>query len=569
MSFLSGFPDKFFKNIPATLLAEAPGKTLGVLPMRKLIVLSCLLMSSFSLSAQTNEIEALKSELATAVGKERVEKMILLSELYQQQSDATRAIAYASRAFELAKLENRKALMALALNREGRALLMEDSPKSSAQAERKFQESLRLIGNSGDKTLKLENFNHLLVIAENSAEASKAIEIKKKIAALDGSGAIVIPEGPGKELLAPIPPPTPAERYRDISETNKQLNERLSSLNLQKAELEKILQNREQEIEEMTEFQMRQELLLARQKSVLDSLSLKGLRDSFLLSQQTIQLKERETQLQIERGRRNMFLAIAAIIIVIAIALYSRYLGIKSYNSLLEKKNEIIREEKQRSEELLLNILPAAIADELKAKGAARARFYPQASVLFADFENFSPIARKLSPEKLVSDLDHCFKAFDQIVEKYNLEKIKTIGDSYMAAGGLPAENYAHPTNMIRAALEMQEFLLDWKLEKLEKGEPFFEARIGIHTGPLVAGVVGLKKFAYDVWGDTVNIASRIESSGKPGQVNISGATYELVKEQFNCKYRGKVPAKNMGEIDMYFIDYQFEGDLAKPEIKS
>jgi class 3 adenylate cyclase len=174
---------------------------------------------------------------------------------------------------------------------------------------------------------------------------------------------------------------------------------------------------------------------------------------------------------------------------------------------------------------------------------------------MFTDFKNFTKISEKLSPSELVAAIDACFKAFDNIIDKYNIEKIKTIGDSYMAAGGLPVANKTNPIDTVSAALEIQSFMLNDKEQKAAEGKPFLEIRIGVHTGPVVAGIVGIKKFAYDIWGDTVNIASRMESSGVAGKVNISGATYELIKEKFTCVHRGKIEAKNKGMIDMYFVD--------------
>jgi len=222
---------------------------------------------------------------------------------------------------------------------------------------------------------------------------------------------------------------------------------------------------------------------------------------------------------------------------------------------LKKKDNKIIAAEKAKSDELLLNILPSEIAEELKKNGHSDARPFDKVSVLFTDFKGFTAIAEKFSAEKLVAELDLCFRAFDQLMSKYNVEKIKTIGDSYMCAGGIPIPNTTNPIDIVKCGLEIQQFMKTYKEERIEKNEPFFELRIGIHTGPIVAGIVGLKKFAYDIWGDTVNIASRMESSGEVGKVNISGATYELVKDHFVCTYRGKILAKNKGEVDMYFVE--------------
>lgn len=213
-----------------------------------------------------------------------------------------------------------------------------------------------------------------------------------------------------------------------------------------------------------------------------------------------------------------------------------------------------IEKEKQKSEKLLLNILPAQIAEELKHTGRVKPVYYSSASVLFTDFENFSTIAELMEPEDLVKELDYCFSYFDRVIEKYNLEKLKTIGDSYMCCGGIPQTNHTHPLDVIMAALQIQKFMAFRKIKKSKQNLPYWDIRIGIHSGSLLSGVIGKKKFVYDVWGDTVNLASRMESSGVAGQINISQATFDLVKDSFEVEHRGKILAKNMGEVDMYLI---------------
>jgi class 3 adenylate cyclase len=233
-----------------------------------------------------------------------------------------------------------------------------------------------------------------------------------------------------------------------------------------------------------------------------------------------------------------------------------REASLKREQALLEEKVRIrtaeLAAQKEKTEELLLNILPHDTAEELKSKGYATTRFYNMASVMFTDFKDFTKISETMKPTELISELDSCFKKFDDIIEKYGLEKIKTIGDSYMCAGGIPKADDFNPIRITLAALEICEFM---EVRRKQKNviAPF-EIRIGIHTGPITAGVVGKKKFAYDIWSDTVNTASRMESSGKVGMVNVSGTTYEFIKTYFNCEHRGKVEAKNKGQIDMYFV---------------
>ncbi len=206
-------------------------------------------------------------------------------------------------------------------------------------------------------------------------------------------------------------------------------------------------------------------------------------------------------------------------------------------------------------EGLLLNILPAEVAKELQVNGHATPRNYESVSVMFTDFKGFTSIAEKMSPQELVEELNTCFITFDNIIGKYNLEKIKTIGDSYMCAGGIPTPDKDHVINMIKASLEIKDYINQNNIKRGHAGLDPWYLRIGIHVGPLVAGVVGKKKYAYDIWGGTVNIASRMESNGEPGKVNISSATYDLIKDKYDCIYRGKISAKNIGEIDMYFVE--------------
>jgi adenylate cyclase len=276
--------------------------------------------------------------------------------------------------------------------------------------------------------------------------------------------------------------------------------------------------------------------------------------------QQEIQLLTKDAEIQklsIRRQKiiRNSVAVVGFLLLLIALGLFSRYRYVRKTRNELAEKNKIINYEKSRSDDLLLNILPAETAEELKNTGTSEARHFEMVTVMFTDFTDFTKMAEVLSAKELVSEIDYCFKAFDQIIAKYNVEKIKTIGDSYMCAGGLPVPNTTNPVDVVMAAIEIQKFIENLKEEKKAQGKPYFELRIGVHTGPVIAGIVGIKKFQYDIWGDTVNIASRMESSGQVGKINISQMTYEKINGRFKCVHRGKIEAKNKGAIDMYFVE--------------
>ncbi|WP_159478742.1 adenylate/guanylate cyclase domain-containing protein [Chryseobacterium sp. 18068] len=221
-----------------------------------------------------------------------------------------------------------------------------------------------------------------------------------------------------------------------------------------------------------------------------------------------------------------------------------------SYNQ-KRKDNKKIAEEKQKSDDLLLNILPYEVAEELKEKGKTSAKHFDEVSVLFTDFVNFTANSERIGVQEVLNELNICFTEFDRIMEKYNLEKIKTIGDAYLAVSGLPISNEQHATNSVNAALEILSYI-----QQRKKDNPnALDIRIGIHSGPVIAGIVGVKKFAYDIWGDTVNTAARMEQNSSPGKVNISEATHQLIKEDFNFEYRGKIETKGKGAMDMYFVN--------------
>ena len=271
-----------------------------------------------------------------------------------------------------------------------------------------------------------------------------------------------------------------------------------------------------------------------------------NIRTDFEISQKQLEVDLLNQQ---KKNQRIVVIAtIIALILIIGLAI-----GLFRRNKFIEKTKQLVEIEKDRSDKLLLNILPEGTAKELKDNGKVNPQKFDSVTVMFTDFEAFTKYSQDLTPELLVKSVDYHFSKFDKIIEKYGLEKIKTIGDSYMCAGGLPIPTKDHAQKMLHAAFEIRDFIENIKSSEVRE-ITHFNIRIGIHTGPVVAGVVGLKKFAYDIWGDTVNIASRLESNSEPGKINISENTYQLIKDSFDCEYRGEIKAKNKGMMKMYYV---------------
>lgn len=490
---------------------------------------------------------------------QEVAKVFQNWEHFHNKNQFDKAIDQAELAYKFAAKTNRKDLMSGALYRKGLShlLIPKRVTRNRKIAKEKFSESLLLATASSATQLRIDNMTQLKKIAKIENDLENETYYKKQINELK---ALVFTKVENETL---------SENNQKLETNNEQLatnndllEEKTIQLNTQRVQLS-------EKVKSLTEAQLESQLVIALTKNQIDSLNFERTMDSFLMEAKEMILSEQNSklelqnshielqnsQIQLQSSQRNFWLALAGIIALLGIGAILRYLETKKYNLQLETKSKIIEEEKKRSDELLLNILPVMVAKELKENGVAKARKYDHATVLFADFKNFSAIAEKLSPEDLVKELDFYFKTFDKIITKHGLEKIKTIGDAYMCVGGLPEKKDSHVEDIVRAALEIQTTLIQLKKEREKKGQPFFEARIGIHTGPLIAGVVGSSKFAYDVWGDTVNVAARLESTSEAGKVNISASTFEMVKEEFDCEYRGKIPIKNKGEVEMYFVN--------------
>lgn len=297
----------------------------------------------------------------------------------------------------------------------------------------------------------------------------------------------------------------------------------------------------------------REQELTLKEKS-LDSLSRKQLRTE--LDNRNLELDNEQHKLEIQQAenRKNLLFMVIGMILLGVLFIGWGYFRKRKNNKKLQAKNNEIAKEKEKSEKLLLNILPEEVANELKISGRTTPFSFKEATIMFTDFEGFTKFSEKHTTTEIVGIVDKYFVEFDKITEKYGIEKIKTIGDAYMCVSGIPVENPDHVSNIIKAAVEMRDFVKKIEEEQKSEGLSYLRMRIGIHTGPLVAGVVGSNKFAYDVWGDSVNIAARMEASGEVGQVNVSESVYERVKDEFEFEYRGEVKAKNKGMMKMYFL---------------
>ncbi len=327
---------------------------------------------------------------------------------------------------------------------------------------------------------------------------------------------------------------------KEMTSKNSKLTD---SVNLLETEVDKGMQeisNKEKAIDSLTTEQLQAEL------------SIKDLEISNQIHETN--LKEQELEIEKSENRRNILIGIVGFSLLVLLFFGLGYVRKRKTNKTLRNKNYQIAKEKEKSDELLVNILPVVVAEELKEFGKTTSSSFENATIMFTDFKGFTKFAEKHSPSELVEVIDKYFRAFDEIIHQHGIEKIKTIGDAYMCVAGIPTEIDNHASVMIKAAKEMQNYVLTQMADLKAEGLPYLEMRIGIHSGPLVAGVVGSKKFAYDVWGDAVNIAARMEQAGSAGSINTSESTMELAKDDFNFEFRGEIEAKNKGKLKMYFV---------------
>lgn len=553
-------------------------------------MLACAMAFLFAphLLAQHAKIVELEAKLEKATDMK--EQMYIHNQLALANLEISgdKVIEHATKAHDLAVASNSKAGLAQALNLLGKGQAGRDGDNKliirnrrlldMPAAIRNFKSSYDYARSSGDYTLAMDNLEQLINISKDKGRENEAIEYYKSFINIakqqkgfgSDSQAKELATGYDKEFRK-----MKAERgqleqdkkrleleiaqlnkqYNDLSNDKSQLTKQAKQLNESKTEAEKRLAEQYVTVDNLSKEKKKIENNVKTKEKEIKVLMNKAEFDAMKLKQAENEAENARLRASRDAQIRNSLIVLSALVLLLAYLFYSRYRTKNKANAELKEKNAVIEKEKQRSDELLLNILPAPIAEELKQYGAAKAQKHNEIAVLFSDFLNFTQIAERLTADELVRELDYCFKGFDYIISQHRIEKIKTIGDAYMCATGFD-RNRINPTlDLVRAAMEMQDFLKDYKEKRISEGRPYFEARMGIHVGPVVAGVVGTKKFAYDIWGDTVNTAARMESSGEASKINISDVAHQRVQSYFYCTYRGQMPVKNKGYIGMYFVD--------------
>ena len=396
----------------------------------------------------------------------------------------------------------------------------------------------QLLLEKSEKEIKL-----LLVNEKIKDQAISNLEVEKKYLASEAERISLEADQQQKEFLLL----KSEQEIKDANLKNTRLLAQKTKQELEFIQIKLLTEQKDREVEEAKQQKKFAEMEVANAEAEKNK------------AEQEAELSKKNqniAELQLEQAKtfRQFIYGLGTLLALVFIMILSAWYYARVANQRLEAKNNEIEEERRKSEKLLLNILPVETANELKLTGIATPKEYTKVTVLFADFSNFTKISEQLSAEQLIHELNDCFRAFDEITEQNGLEKIKTIGDGYMCAGGIPVANETNPTDAINAAIEMQKFMKNRYAEKTKDGMPYWNMRIGIHTGHVIAGVVGTKKFAYDIWGDTVNIASRMETSCDNGKINISASTREFVNGTFEYDFRGEVEVKHGNKVGMYFV---------------
>lgn len=463
-------------------------------------------------------------ELARQTDSTRKAEVLLFIAKDVENADPTGAMTYAQQAFTL-----------------GEKLKV---PKISGLAALQISKLHTILGNKGQARRFRKRAEALLRSVDLMAELNR-LETQKSQAE-ETARTNAAEAASSREVVSQLS--TEAQQKQELlSRQNSQLTKRQQQINKQ----EQLITSKNSLIGQKNQLINQKDSVLTHRE-----LELRYQQDQIKILEQEKALKAAEAEQA--RTVRNGLLIGAVLLLLLAGLLWRLITTQQRANKQLTQKNTQLDKARQRSDELLLNILPSELVDELKIKGITRTRHHDEVTIMFTDFRDFTKISEQLSPTDLVQEIDYCFRHFDYIIGKYpSIEKIKTIGDAYLCAGGLPAAHPAHAHDVVAAALEIRDFIRELEAQRTREGKLAFQIRIGIHTGPVVAGVVGSTKFAYDIWGDTVNTAARLESASEPGQVNISATTFDRVQNQFVCQYRGDFATKNKADMSMYFVENQ------------
>lgn len=536
----------------------------------------CLLVGSF-VSTMAQSVVELKEKIRAATDNE--ERMYLYFELAKKHRDLDERLSAAREASDLAfRLRDHDMESSTSLylgdtyfkkRQTGNAQKAYQNALENAKKAKNIDLFIQSVDKLSDLKIRDRNYSAAYnIYKENFNFLSKSginlLNAEKEEAAVKSRSTILSKESnrlesERKKLMDAIV--SLRAKQKSLEDESNQLKSKTETLEEENKEARSVIDSTSMLIDSFSQVKLETEEFIAKKDRIIRTLNTEKEKEAFAKRQlqqelDLERLQQEKQRLVIERNKyfRYIMGVISLLILGLALSLYLRYKAKKKANLTLEQLNRDIKREQEKSEQLLLNILPEKVAEELKISNKVQAKSYEEATVLFTDFKNFTSIAEQMKPEELVADLDECFRAFDYIIAEHNIEKIKTIGDAYMCANGI-SDKPSNPNNVVEAALAFQKFLNDNKRKRIREGRHFFEARIGVHTGSVVAGIVGVKKFAYDIWGDTVNIASRLESSCEPGKVNISDDTYRKIKYDFDCQYRGELEVKNKGLIKMYYVE--------------